>query len=344
MTTWLVSVDKLKAILDKRKDLSTALQSSIQNAAIPEVPDIPAFYQLLIRMLSDIPTVSGMNKDLEQFHYLTSRSPHNFLYEDETFSLWLKEFAADHGSFLDTPDSATGLDDFIKDPSFHIDEYDPGPGGWFTFNQFFTRQVKPGMRPISDLCNDDVIVSPCDGTYLGCWKIDDQASVTAKGHCYKIHELLEGSRYKDVFRNGVFTHTYLDSNDYHRYHVPVRGVVSEIRKYPGRVIADTIRKEDGSFTTLDEVGFQFRQTRGCMIMESPVGMVAIIPVGMGHVSSVNITAAAGLTLHKGEEFGYFAYGGSDMIMLFQSDKVEFTAEPNVHYKQGELIAVQRRTA
>jgi len=341
MTTWLTSVEKLKAILDDRKDLAAALQTSVENAAIPEVPDIPAFYSLVTRMLSDVPTVRGMNRDLEHFHYLTSRSPDNILYEDETFHDWLRQFAAAHGSFLDTPASAERLDDFINDPSYHVEEYDPGPGGWLTFNQFFTRRVKPGRRPVTDPCNDNVIVAPSDGTYLGCWEIDDDAMVCAKGQRHRVTGLLEGSQYQDAFKNGVFTHSYLDTNDYHRYHLPVRGVVKEIRKYPGKVIADTIRKEDGSYTTLDEVGYQLQQMRGSLVLESPIGLVALIPVGVGHVSSINFTAETGMSLQKGDEFGYFAYGGSDMITLYQSDEVEFIANKGVRYKQGEQVAVRR---
>src|SRR3954466_6905131 len=85
MAPWLKSMHDLKAILDERKDLAAALQTSIRTAGIPEGQNIEAFYALLHRMLTDIPTVRGMNQDLEHFHYLTSSSPDNVLYEDEEF-------------------------------------------------------------------------------------------------------------------------------------------------------------------------------------------------------------------------------------------------------------------
>ena len=97
-------------------------------------------------------------------------------------------------------------------------------------------------------------------------------------------------------------------------------------------------KENGRFTTRDDVGYQFRQTRGTLVLDSPIGYVAAIPVGMGHVSSVNITAEPGTILRKGEEFGYFAYGGSDMVLLFEDANMGFTATPGTHFKQGEQIA------
>ena len=89
----------------------------------------------------------------------------------------------------------------------------------------------------------------------------------------------------------------------------------------------------------DDVGFQFEHTRGHIIIESIVGFVAVMPVGMGHISSVNITVEEGATLVKGEEFGYFGFGGSDIIMLFEADAVEIIAKENKHYKQGEQIGL-----
>jgi phosphatidylserine decarboxylase len=148
--------------------------------------------------------------------------------------------------------------------------------------------------------------------------------------------LLAGSPYTDRFSDGVFTHSYLDSNDYHRYHTPVCGTVKESRIIPGRSFVDEVRGK-GKFTTRDEVGYQFRQTRGILVLESPIGYAAAIPVGMGHVSSVNITAETGSALSKGEEFGYFCYGGSDMVLLFEQ-QITFTAKPGTHYKQGQEIA------
>jgi phosphatidylserine decarboxylase precursor len=335
---WLLCLDKLKVILDIRKDLRTALDTAIATAAFPGINDIPAYYRFLENMLTHIPTQREMETSTIQFHYIVNCSPGDLLQKDEIFQQWLAAFAKDHGSFLDTTESAKQLDSFTGNPQYRIEEYDPGPSGWLTFNQFFARKVKPGKRPVAAPCDDSVIVSPADSTYLGCWPIDDQAKVTAKGASYPIAELLDGSPYQGRFTAGVFTHSYLDTTDYHRYHVPIGGTIKEARTIPGRVLVDMEKDQEGKLTVKDDIGFQFRQTRGIVILESPLGYVALVPVGMGHVSSVNLTAEAGSTLVKGEEFGYFCYGGSDMILLFEQGKVEFTARPNVHYKQGEEIA------
>jgi phosphatidylserine decarboxylase precursor len=343
MEPWLISIERLKAILHQRPDLRVSLETSIQQAGFTEVKSLIQFYELLHRMLTEIPTQRKMGPDLDHFHYIVSSSPDNVLNRDTTFRQWLVTFAHDHGSFLDSIDSARSLDTFINNPAYHIEDYGREPSGWLTFNQFFARKVKPGKRPVAEICNDQVIVSPVDAVYLGCWNIDDEAAVTAKGVKYSIAELLAASPYRDVFAGGVFTHCYLDTNDYHRYHVPVRGVVKEARVVPGDVIVEMAKEEDGKLTAKDEVGFQWRQTRGVVVVESPVGWVALLPVGVGHVSSVNFTVDPGTRLTKGEEFGYFCYGGSDMILLFQKGAIGLTINAGKHYKQGEAIGKALKT-
>jgi len=306
---------------------------------VPEVKTIPQFFIFLRKILTDIPRQREMTQMVEHFHYLIGYSPGNILNKDEAFAQWLTAFAKAHGSFLDTTESAECLSTFIKDPEYYIEDYDQGPSGWLTFNQFFTRRTRPGKRPVAEPCNERVIVAATDSVYLGCWPVDDQSKLTVKGRSYSIEELLDGSPYGHKFRGGVFTHSYLNVNDYHRYHVPLGGVIKELRKIPGNVIVDLETKPDGSRNVNDDIGFQVRQTRGLAIMDSVAGLVALLPVGMGHASSVNFTAEVNSRLVKGEELGYFAYGGSDMIMLFQQGKVEFTAKPGIHYKQGEKIGV-----
>jgi phosphatidylserine decarboxylase precursor len=338
MHSWEASIEELKSIVEARKEIGDALTHSIRKAGMPDVASLDDFYKFLSTILGEIPIRAEMSNKASKLHYLIGQSPGDILKKDSTFHNWLRGFFQSFGAFMDTTDSAKELDSFIKDPSYNIDDYDRGPGGWFTFNQFFTRHVKPGKRPVDAICDNKIIVSPCDGVYKGCWRIDDNSAVTAKDTDYSIIDLLEGSAYKDRFSGGIFTHSYLDTNDYHRYHTPVGGVVKEVRKIPGDVMVKTIRDESGELKTISDVGFQFRQTRGLVILESEIGLVALLPIGMGHVSSVNLTVEPGISLVKGEEFGYFAYGGSDMVMLFQDGRLQFMAEPCTHYKQGKRIA------
>ena len=330
-------VQQLISLVGANEDLKNALEASIEAAEVPDVKTLDQFYDFVASMLTKIPTQREMDPASSEFFFLLNRSPDNFLREDPAFNKWVNDYTNEWGNFLNTPESAKCLDTFITNPQYNIADYDKGPSGWLTFNQFFTRKVKPGKRPVAELCNNGVIVSTTDSVHQGCWPINDGALIKAKGVTYSIAELMSGSVYQEKFKEGVFTHSYLNINDYHRFHVPVGGVIKEVRTIPGKLMLDVVKKEDGTFEAEDGVGFQLTQTRGMIVIESSVGFVAVLAVGMGHVSSVNITVDEGTSLVKGEEFGYFAFGGSDMVMLFEANKVEFTAKEGTHYKQGEEI-------
>lgn len=335
-------VKKLMDLLQSNTVLKQALETSLQKAARPMLNTLDQFIGYLNNILTHIPTEKELMPSVREFYYVISQSPDNLLKNDEDFNNWMNEFVTTRGDFMDTTASAETLQSFIDNPDYHIDDYVKGPSGWLTYNQFLARQIKPGKRPIAGLCDDRVIVSPTDSECKGQWKITDDATVTAKGITYSVAELLGNSAYKNKFKGGIFTHSFLSVSDYHRYHVPVSGKVVEIQNIPARTWINEVVKPDGSLENSDDVGFQFTHTRGCVIMESVVGYVALIPVGMGHISSINFMVDEGTTLVKGDELGYFAFGGSDFIMLFQAGKVVLTAKENKHYKQGEEIGRSKK--
>ncbi len=336
-------VEKLETLLTVRPELKDALEKAIAKAGRPGILSLEEYYRFLDDLVTLIPTNRNLYSTVMEFYYLVDQSPR--LREDEVFNRWLVEFADDWGSFLDTPASAQGLASFYTQPEYHIHDYQENPSGWLTFNQFFARNVKPGKRPIAAPCDDRVIVSPADSVFAGQWPITDDAHIKVKGIRYSIADLLAGSSYQDRFRSGTFVHSFLNVNDYHHYHVPVKGKVLEARTILGKVALDVIQKPDGSLDVLEGTGgtgYQFSQARGLLVIDSPVGLVAILPIGMAQVSSVNITAEKGVTLAKGEQFGYFLFGGSDIIMLFEPARVEITASKMTHYRQGEQFAVAAR--
>lgn len=330
-------VEELIALLKSRPDLADALKESIRKADRSEVATLPQYYDFLDEMVTLIPTDRNLNPFVLTFYYLIDLSPGGILQGDASFQRWTRKFAEDWGAFLDTTESAQGIKGFFSDPSYHIEDYCVAPSGWLTFNQFFARQVRPGKRPVDGRCDDRVIVSPADSVFQGQWAIESDSKITAKGLTWSVIDLLDGSPCQDKFRGGVFTHSFLNVNDYHRYHLPVGGVVREVRKIPGKVTLDVIKKPDGSLDIVDGTGYQFTQDRGLIVMDSPLGWVAVLPIGMAQVSSVTLTAEVGAVLSKGEEFGFFAFGGSDIVTLFEAGKVQLEARVGTHYNQGRRI-------
>jgi phosphatidylserine decarboxylase precursor len=253
------------------------------------------------------------------------------------FRDWLTAFARQWGSFLDTPESFSQevLDSFLRDaPEYHVEESLAGgrpnmPSGWLTFNQFFARELNPGLRPIRAPADNLVVTSPADCQFQHSYGIDEASNIprtTVKGtHRYgNIRQLIEGSRYADAFAGGSFTHYMLPPSAYHRYHVPVSGLVKESFVVSGKVFMQ-VDLEDGQLASKDSAksGYEFSQTRGVLVLDTAesehgsLGLVAVVAVGMAHVASVNLTTVEGTRVTKGEEFGYFQFGGSDIIVLFQ---------------------------
>jgi phosphatidylserine decarboxylase precursor len=278
--------------------------------------------------------------------------------EGNDFTDWMVDFANDWGNFLNTPESLTQetLVTFYQDTAYTMDQYvgyDPDWEAkveakppipierktWMSFNQFFSREVKGGLRPVAGMFDDKIICAPADCTFKEKFHIDEHSQVTVKlTHRYNVLQLLEGSPYQDRFENGIFMHSFLGPNDYHRFHAPVRGTVLESRAIQEQVYLD-VTISDGQFDAPDGAGYQFSQTRGLIIFDSPVGLVAVLPIGMAQVSSVNMTAVVGSYFNKGDEFGYFQFGGSDIILLFEADSgVTITAAPGIHTNVGMCIA------
>ncbi len=330
-------VADLRQLLDGHPDIAHALVASLEHADWQGITTLDAYFGYLNEAVTRIPVADSLLQDAVEFYYLINQS--EALRRSEPFQQWVIRFVEDWGSFLDTPASLVRIQSFYADPRYRMDDYFVSPGGWRNFNQFFAREVKPGKRPIAGRCDERIIVSPADSVFLGVWPVADDATIEAKGVRYSIPALLDGSPYADAFRGGVFTHAFLNVNDYHRFHTPVAGKVLESRVILGKMVLEVDRKDDtGALDPLDPVGYQFTQARGLLVLESDsVGLVAVLPIGMAQVSSVTLTPEVGTELAKGEEFGFFQFGGSDIIMVFQPNRVRFTAEVNKHHLQGEQI-------
>ena len=285
--------------------------------------------------------------------FQNKRIPHDKAPALTPFSQWLASYANALGQFLDTHESLTAESEqtFYDSPSYNMNEYVRPHGGWNTFNQLFARHFKPGYRPIAAISDQTTIVSPADSTFGGQWEIRKDSHVTVKKLNWKICELLEGSPFKDRFEGGLFMHAFLGPADYHRQHAPVGGKVLEARVIHNQVyleveaveILETTDKHSlhlkAAYDSFDTPGYQFAQSRGLIVLDTPIGLVAVLPIGMCQVSSVIITAEVGVTIRKGEELSYFQFGGSDIILLFESSaNVCFSAQRTLHYKMGAKIA------
>jgi len=331
-------VRDLIALLDTRPDLRGHLTDAIEEAAVAGIEDLDGFYRYVNELVTWIPVEREAVPKVLNVHYVIEHAPDDALNGDADFSAWLRRLAAAWGAFLDSPASAPGIASFASAPAYNVDDYVPGPSGWLTFNQFFAREIRPGTRPVAAPDDDTVIVSPADAVFMGAWPIDERSTVTVKGVSLQIDELLDGSPYAEAFEGGIYMHSFLRITDYHRYHVPVSGVVREVRNVAGRIYLDVVKQPDGSLAAANGDTYQADQQRGIVVVDSPaVGLVALVPVGMTVISSVNLTPRVGAELRKGDPFGYFQFGGSDIVLVFQSGRVVIDAEVGKKYLLGQRI-------
>jgi len=269
----------------------------------------------------------------------------NSLQYAEPFASWLITFSKLWGKYLDSEASwnKAYYNMALNDPAFGLkNDWYENSSNWKTFNQFFARYLRSDdMRPIASPEDNSVVTSFADSEPQGVWLIDsasfinDPKGVVVKSSTLKSIKKLIGddSEYKDAFSNGTLTHSFLNVNDYHRYHFPMSGIIKEVRIIQG------INPTGGSlwwdkensryaFDPSAILGWQSVETRGCVILETKEhGLVALLPIGMVAVGSVNFeeNVKVGAEVKKGDMLGNFLFGGSDFILIFQ-DKVNFTLE------------------
>lgn len=254
----------------------------------------------------------------------------------EPYRTWLINYTKAWGEYLSTSDSwnESYYQMAYEDESFGLQKgWYESKDNWHSFNDFFTRYLSSSdVRPIASPNDDSVVASPADAKPQGIWNIDENSDivqkdgVTIKSKKFNSIPMLIGddSNYKNAFANGTLTHTFLDVNDYHRYHFPMSGTIKEMRIIPGDEAV-------GGWVTWDETidsyvlessvpGWQMIETRGLIILDTPdYGTVALMPIGMSQICSVNFESnlKVGDSVKKGDMLGYFLFGGSDFVMIFQ---------------------------
>jgi phosphatidylserine decarboxylase len=220
------------------------------------------------------------------------------------------------------------------------DAVEPDPLRYGSFNEFFTRALKDGARPIARAT--DAIACPVDGCVSEAGSIDGGRLLQAKNRRFELTDLLAEQPWAGYFEGGSFATIYLAPFNYHRIHMPLRGVLEETVYVPGRLFsvnAVTARHVPNLFA---------RNERVLTLFDTDHGRFALVLVGALNVGSMatvwagDITPAARrvvtripgppTTLEKGAELGRFNMG-STVILLFEPNRARW----NTNVRAGSVV-------
>jgi phosphatidylserine decarboxylase len=228
----------------------------------------------------------------------------------------------------------------------------PDPAAYATFNEFFTRALAPGARPLADAA----ILCPVDGSISQFGAIEGDAILQAKGHGYTVQALVGGDAdLARPFLNGHFATLYLSPKDYHRIHMPCAGTLRRMIHVPGELFSVnplTARGVPGLFARNERVVCVFDGADGrpfvlVLVGATIVGSMATVwhgvvnPPRPGAIRDWRYEGEQAVPLERGAEMGRFLLG-STVVLLFPAGPFAFNPlwQPGGLVRLGEAMVTR----
>lgn len=226
------------------------------------------------------------------------------------FSRW-------YGRRMDSPGSRARVLPFINDYDMDAGEFAQAPEHFASFNEFFYRKLKPDARPIAAAD----VVFPADGRHLGFANVDAIEGVFVKGQTFDLPQLIGDPELAERYAGGSLVLSRLCPVDYHRFHFPVSGMVSEAQLINGPLFSVS------PIALARKLSYLWQNKRTLTkIRTETMGTVLMMEIGATCVGSIVQTYQSGGLVGKGEEKGYFAFGGSSTITIFEPGSVTLAAD------------------
>lgn len=248
----------------------------------------------------------------------------------------LKKVLNTWGDFLNSKDSCEYLNtqapkgwfcpeayDTIHMNEFQYDESQPN-WGFNSWNDFFTRKFKDGARPVADPNNSKVITSACESTpYAIEQNVKLSDTFWIKSQPYSLIDMFTPAKADLAQRyvGGTVYQAFLSAYNYHRWHAPVSGIVSDIYSIDGTYYSEAESEGQDPAGPNNSEGYITAVAARMVITidcdDTSLGKISCIFVGMAEVSSCINSVQIGQHVNKGDEIGYFQFGGSTYCMLFE---------------------------
>jgi phosphatidylserine decarboxylase len=234
-----------------------------------------------------------------------------------------------YGTMMDRPSSAKKIQPFIED--FDIDMSVAQKQEFSNFNEFFTRKLKAGVRAVDT--GSAIVVSPADGKILAYADISNSWFII-KGYRFDVYSFLDNPALAQKYHDGALLIIRLAPMDYHRFHFPVSGKISPDKKI------------DGDYYSVNPLALRKKAEIFCLnkreytILSNPLFEdVVMAEVGATMVGSI-VQTYKGISVNKGEEKGYFRFGGSTVVLLFEKNKIHMDADLMINTAKGYETSVQ----
>lgn len=222
-------------------------------------------------------------------------------------------FSKVYGVYQSSRMSRRSIAGVIRDLSIDMNEYEVPEGGFKHFNDFFTRKLRPGARPID--ADPRRLVSPADGRTFAYVDVQGDTLLPAKGRRLSLKDLLGDESEARRFASGTVLIVRLCPSDYHRFHFPCAGEVGGSRTIAGPLESVNPHALARGRAILD------RNQRDVAYIDSPVfGRVAYLEIGAMCVGSIVQSYRSG-AVAAGDEKGYFQFGGSTVILVLEPGRV-----------------------
>jgi len=239
-----------------------------------------------------------------------------------------KLFSSLYGILQDVPFSKRKIESFANQLDIKMDEAEiENVLEYKNFNDFFARKLKKDARPI---CNkEDSLISPADGRVLGYENIKMDEIIQVKGSIYKLEDLLQDKKLAGQYDGGICVVVRLCPSDYHRFHFPDSGVSYYSKKIDGNYYSVNP-------IALNKIAQVYCQNKReiTLFNSDHFGEVVLMEVGATCVGSIIQTYEEGKKVKKGDEKGYFKFGGSTVIMFLQKDIVKIDEDIIENTKKG----------
>ena len=228
------------------------------------------------------------------------------------FSRW-------YGWRMSRPVSARRIVPFIEKYRLNHSDFAEEPGTFKTFNEFFYRKLKPLARPIDP--DPLVIVFPADGRHLGFDDISKIDGIFVKGEVFDLGSLLKDAALAKRYARGSMVISRLCPTDYHRFHFPAAGVPEKPRIINGPLYSVS------PIALRQNIHIFSENRRALSVMRTAeAGTILMLEIGATNVGSIEYSFVPGEPVQKGAEKGYFKFGGSSMITIFEPGKVLLAAD------------------